>query len=530
VLAFAVEDSGVGIAKDKQMVIWQAFQQADGSTSRKYGGTGLGLSISRELAKLLGGEIRLVSEPGKGSTFTLYLPADYIPPRRSALALETPFSPGPGGSEPGEGMRDRRSWPRVETAGTALDPSLEESARVADDRGRLAAGDRVLLIVEDDAEFARVLLDLARERGFKGVVAGTVAAALALARELRPAAITLDIQLPDGSGWSVLDALKHDPATRHIPVHVISVVEERQRGMRLGALRTLTKPATKEQLEQTLASIREFAERPVRRLLVVEDDAAQRQATAALIGNGDVETVGAASGAEAIEALKSARFDCMVLDLGLPDMSGAKLIERVQSELGLADLPIIVYTGKALTPKEETELHRVADAIVVKDVGSPERLLDETALFLHRVEAALPPAKRRMIEQVRKKDPLLAGKKVLVVDDDVRNIFALTSVLEAHDVKVSYVENGREALATLKKDPDVDAVLMDIMMPEMDGYETTRAIRKIGRFKKLPILALTAKAMKGDREKCLEAGASDYISKPINTDQLLSLLRVWMYR
>ncbi|HEX8353952.1 MAG TPA: response regulator, partial [Pyrinomonadaceae bacterium] len=534
VISFAVTDTGIGIPADKQRIIFEAFQQADGTTSRKYGGTGLGLSISREIARLLGGEIRVTSAPGEGSTFTLYLPRNYRTPSPAAPTAPPRFGDaaaltggngggnGGGGGAAAAGDRAATSFEGVEVG---------ESYIVSDDRNSIQPGERVLLIVEDDPGFAQILLDLAHEKGFKGLVATRGDVALALARKYRPDAITLDIQLPDRDGWTVLDRLKHDPDTSHIPVHIISSGDEqRQRAIKMGAFTQLQKPVSREDLASAFDDIAAFVQKGVKRLLVVEDDDAQRMSIVELIGNGDVVTTAVASGAEALAALGGEQFDCMVLDLKLPDMTGFELIERIQNELGLSELPIIVYTGKELTEKEETQLRKVADAIIVKEVSSPERLLAETALFLHRVEANLPEPKRRLLEQMHRRDPVLAGKKVLVVDDDVRNIFALTSALESQNMNVLHAENGREAIELLKKTPGIQAVLMDIMMPGMDGYETTAAIREMPRFRTLPIIALTAKAMKADRDRCIEAGASDYISKPLDIDQLLSLLRVWLYR
>jgi HAMP domain-containing protein/CheY-like chemotaxis protein/signal transduction histidine kinase len=514
VIAFHVRDTGIGIPADKHRIIFEAFQQADGTTSRKYGGTGLGLSISREIARLLGGEIQLRSEIGQGSTFSLYLPRTYAPAAQPALA-DRRFDLG--GPVPAERP-------------LAVDESLLVESPVHDDREQLQPGDRVLLIIENDLTFVSVLMDRARERGFKCLAAVRGDVGLALARHYRPDAITLDIDLPVMDGWTVLDRLKHDPATRHIPVHIISMFEEAQRGMRLGALAHLVKPVDREGLDEAFASIAGFLDRKVRTLLIVEDNDVERQSMVELIGNGDVKTTAVATGSEALEVLETQQVDCLVLDLGLADMSGFDLLERMKESPRLSHVPVIVYTGKDLTRKQETELRRLAETIIIKDVKSPDRLLDETALFLHRVERNLPDEKRRMLEQLHQRDPALAGRKALIVDDDIRNIFALTSVLEQHDVEVFYAENGRDGLQLLQDTEGIDVVLMDVMMPEMDGYEAMRRIRALKAFRTLPIIALTAKAMKGDREKCIEAGASDYVTKPVETDQLLSLLRVWLSR
>ncbi|HEX2488732.1 MAG TPA: response regulator, partial [Blastocatellia bacterium] len=405
-----------------------------------------------------------------------------------------------------------------------------EIIEVADDRNDINSGDRIVLIVEDDSLFAQILLDLARERGFKGLVAAQGDVALRLARRYKPDAITLDIRLPDRDGWTVLDRLKHDPKTSHIPVHVITADDSEHQPRKLGALTHLRKPVMREQLVAAFDQIASFAQRKVRRMLVIAGDDAQRKSVVELIGEGDVQTTAVATGQEALAKLRSEGFDCVVLDPRLPDMSGNELIEMIQRELGLLDLPIIVYTSKDLTQAEEKQLRTMAETIVVKEANSPERLLAETSLFLHLVETSLPEPKRKILEELQRRDPSLEGRKVLIVDDDVRNIFALTSALEAYGIKVLRAENGREGIEALEQSPDVDVVLMDIMMPEMDGYETMRAIRRIERFKNLAIIALTAKAMKADREKCIEAGASDYIAKPLDMDQLLSMLRVWLYR
>ncbi|NEU72417.1 HAMP domain-containing protein [Hassallia byssoidea VB512170] len=559
-IAFAVSDTGIGIASDKQQVIFEAFQQADGKTNRKYGGTGLGLSISREIARLLGGEIRLVSELGNGSTFILYLPQTYYP-SVEVTRIQGEQGRGQGGLLGGRGQGEfvslsplspRQSLQRREPpqrAGnpspsspssplSASSPSLPPSPplptfseqAIADDRQNIESGDRTLLIIEDDLNFARIMLDMAREQGFKGVIASRGDVGLAMAQELQPAAIMLDIHLPGMDGWTILDRLKHDPGTRHIPVHIMTSDEGQSRSLQQGAIAFLQKPVSSEALFKALSDIKQFVERPVKNLLIIEDDDIQRNSIAELIGNSDVASTGVSTGAAALAALKSGHFDCVVLDLGLPDMSGIELIEQIKEEPSLNHLPIVIYTGKDLTPHEETELQRISNTIIVKDVRSPERLLDETALFLHRVQANLPLNQQMMLEQVRHQDPVLTGKKVLIVDDDVRNIFALTSLLERYQMEILYAENGRDGITMLENHPDINIVLMDVMMPGMDGYETMQAIRQLNEFKNLPMIALTAKAMKGDREKCIDAGASDYITKPVDTEQLLSLLRVWLYR
>ena len=399
-----------------------------------------------------------------------------------------------------------------------------------DDRQRIQPGDRVLLIIENDQAFARILMDLGREHDFRVLASVRGDIGLQMARQHRPDAITLDLDLPGLDGWNVLDRLKHDASTRHIPVHVISVTDDPHRGMRLGAKTFWAKPSDRDGLDQAFDAIREFDDRKLRTLLIVEDDQVQRNTLVELIGDRDVEITAVGSGEEALDQMDRRPFDCIVLDLGLSDMSGLQLLERMRSDRALSQVPVIIYTGKELTKTEEAELRQLAQTIIIKDVKSPERLLDETTLFLHRVESALPPEKQRLLDRLHRSDPTLTGKKALVVDDDIRNIFALTSILERYEMDVQYAENGHDALKLLNDNPDIDVVLMDVMMPEMDGYEATRRIRDNAAFEDLPIIAITAKAMKGDREKCINAGASDYVTKPVDSDQLISLLRVWLSR
>jgi CheY-like chemotaxis protein len=512
VVAFEVSDTGIGILPEKQRIIFEAFQQADASTNRKYGGTGLGLAISRELSNLLGGEIQLRSTQGVGSTFTLYVPLHYV----GSPIVNRPIGPR---REP-VGNLEGVITPRPAAPATAL----------PDDRGRIEPTDAVLLIIEDDPHYARLVAELAHEQGLKVLIAMRGADALALAREYRPTAVSLDVFLPDMLGWAVLNQLKQDPATRHIPVQIVTLDEDRQHGLARGAFSFVNKPASAQELEAALARIQEFVRARRKRLLVVEDNPAEQLSIAELLGHDDLDLVTVATGAEALAALREALFDCLVLDLRLPDMSGFDLLARLRDTPAFAEIPVIVFTGRELSPEEDSQLHTMARSVVVKGVESPERLLDETALFLHRVVADLPPEKQRMIERLHSSDEDLVGKTVLLVDDDARNIFALSSVLERRGMRVLTATTGNEAIGLVESTQNLAIVLMDIMMPEMDGYQTMRAIRANPAYRRLPIIALTAKAMKGDREKCLEAGASDYLAKPVNTEQLLSALRMWLHR
>ncbi|CCH49949.1 response regulator [Pseudodesulfovibrio piezophilus] len=548
--SFAVRDEGIGIPQEQQVAIFEAFQQADGSTSRKYGGTGLGLSISKELVKLLGGAIYLESEEEKGSTFTIVLPEKYVPLATRAQA-EFPSSRieeeqtgeesfqaealSPENAVPSAvHFEDEEPVLHFEASGdesrrTNVASRLPSAEFVEDDRNEVVPESKSLLIIEDDVNFAKIMRDFAQERSFKCIVAEDGETGLHFADFYKPSAIILDIGLPGIDGWTVMERLKDNPELRHIPVHFMSAADSSLDAMRMGAVGFLSKPVSLDKVADAFGRIENVISKPVSKLLLVEDDAIQRESIQQLIGNGDVETVAVATGHEAYEELNKGVYDCMILDLGLEDMSGFDLLEKIRRSDTTSRVPIIVYTGRDLTRLEENKLNRYAESIIIKGAKSPERLLDESALFLHRVESELPEDKQKMLKMVHDKEAVLSGKTILLVDDDMRNVFALSSVLEEKTMDVVIARNGLEAIDKLKEHDEIDLVLMDIMMPLMDGYEAMQAIRKEHKYAKLPMIALTAKAMKGDRSKCIEAGANDYLAKPVNTDKLLSMLRVWLY-
>ncbi|MCH2238091.1 MAG: histidine kinase [Sphingomonadales bacterium RIFCSPHIGHO2_01_FULL_65_20] len=521
-LAIKVADTGIGIAKAQQASIFEAFQQADGTISRKYGGTGLGLSISRELARLLGGKISLESKVGEGSCFTLTIPVIYdaaMVPARQLAPVAAPALPSPAPAPKPRAARPAAAVPSV----------------AADDRAALTEGKQLLLVIEDDATFADIVCELSREMGFQCIVASTAQDAIALAGEYRPHAIVLDIGLPDQSGLTVLDQLKHRDETRHIPIHVISGADQGPTALALGAVGFLGKPARRDELAEVLATLQAKLASRMRRVLIVEDDAVQREAVGQLLKSQDVETVGVGTAADCLERLRSETFDCVVLDLSLPDASGFAVLEELSADEAHAFPPVIVYTGRELTADEEQRLRRYSSSIIIKGAKSPERLLDEVSLFLHQVVADLPPEQRKMIEKARHRDAALEGRRILIVEDDVRNVYSLTSVLEPRGVVTQIARNGQEAITALEaagEDPEkaIDLVLMDVMMPVMDGLTAARTIRSEAKWAKLPIIMLTAKAMPDDQQNCLDAGANDYMAKPIDVDKLLSLVRVWMPR
>ncbi|RKZ92172.1 MAG: hypothetical protein DRR19_05025 [Candidatus Parabeggiatoa sp. nov. 1] len=559
-IAFSVADMGIGISEDKQKLIFEAFQQADGTTSRRYGGTGLGLSISRQLARLLGGHLKLESEEGKGSIFTLYLPEvpikastpsfygieslDNIPDNVSASSYSgieneplggvsaqtsTPMS----GSEPLDSIPAKALTPLpvpAEAKASIPLPSSSEPQEVGDDRNTVHPDDKSILIIEDDHNFSYLLMELAQEKGFKCIVAEDGKSGLQFAQEYQPNAIILDVGLPQLDGWTVMERLKDNPDTRHIPVHFMSVSELSMEAKKMGAIGYLLKPVSMEELGEAFKKIEQFIAKAMKHLLIVVENKQRQRKIQGLVGDGEVKLTVAASKADAIHHLHNAQFDCIIFDVGVEPQSGLQFLKSLQQEDTLAQIPVIIYAERELTLQEEQILQECEANLTVKAVISPERLLDETTLFLHQVEANLPKDKRQMLRMVHNKELLLRNKKVLLVDDDIRNTFALMTFLEGKEMNVLVAENGKEALESLDEQPDITIILMDIMMPEMDGYEAIRKIRAQPQHRKLPIIAITAKAMKGDKTKCLEAGANEYICKPVDTEKLISLMRVWLYR
>jgi signal transduction histidine kinase/DNA-binding response OmpR family regulator len=520
-IAFSVVDSGIGIPKDKQQVIFEAFQQADGTTSRRYGGTGLGLSISRQLARRLGGEVHLQSEEGKGSIFTLYLPE--TPPT-------TPLPETWGNFPQATAITPAQQKTDNPTTVTTLENQSADKP-LEDDREQIEPGDKTILIIEDDRKFARILMELGREKHFKCLVAGDGKNGLELAEQYQPQAIILDVGLPQIDGWTVMERLKDNPHVRHIPVHFMSASDHALEAKRMGAIGYLLKPVNMAQLGNAFKKIEHFLTQTLKNLLVITDYDAHQQQILELVDSDQVQTTLATTRATAEQYLQSnSAYDCVILDVDLEQHTGLKLLEHVTKEHPLTQLPVIIYANRELTEEEETILQQIPEQLTVKAVYSPERLLEETTLFLHQVEANLTPAKRTMLQMMHDKTAILKTKKVLIVDDDMRNLFALASILENHEMEVIVAKDGKEALELLAKGPPVDIILMDIMMPEMDGYEAMRQIRLQPQFRKLPLIALTAKAMRGDRAKCIEAGANDYLSKPVDTNKLISLMRVWLYR
>ena len=513
-LIISVTDTGIGIQEEKQMAIFEAFQQADGGTSRKYGGTGLGLSISRELAKLLGAEIKLSSKLNEGSTFSVIIPLEIHhehEPVRTGTLKEPVFYKPHNDSSRDENDTKYLNYPAIE-----------------DDKDTITKDDKVVLIIEDDLKFASILLNQANKKGFKALTAASGEDGLVLAVKYKPKAIILDMDLPGINGHKVLHELKANPAVRHIPVHIISVNERSLDSIKEGAIEYLMKPVDKKDLEEAFNRIESFISRKMKNLLIIEDDENSRKTMRKLIGNGDVKCFEAGTGKEALSMYQKNHFDCIVLDLGLPDMSGFELIHKLENINGHNIPPIIIYTGKELTKEENNELQKYAESIIIKGVKSEERLLDETALFLHRTISNLPESKQVIINNLYDKEAVFHSKKILLADDDMRNVFALSKILKERGMEIIKAENGKNALEMLDKHADIDLVLMDIMMPEMDGYEAMKRIRSQGKFKNLPVIALTAKAMKDDKQKCIDAGANDYISKPVDVERLLSLMRVWL--
>ncbi len=531
-VVFEVNDTGIGIPDQQQKNIFEAFTQADGTTSRKYGGTGLGLTISRNLAHILGGEIEMSSTENKGTSFILYLPVKPLAKVAEAQktlpssAKESPKVSQVIQESPSKKAQDYKD--EIPT-GMAL-KNKQDNVSVKDDRKIINKGDKFILIIEDDPDFSQILYDLAHDKGFKCLIAPNGETGLHYADYYKPDAIILDIGLPGIDGWQVMDRLKENPETRHLPVHFMSGRDKSIEAMKKGAIGFLTKPISVEEIEGAFAKIEDYISKPVKKLLVIEDDDDMRKAIVELIDDEDISITSISTGRQAIDQMKKDDFDCIILDLGLKDMSGFDLLKKFGKKGSTDSIPVIIYTGRELSREDEETLSKYSDSIIIKGAKSPERLLAETTLFLHRVESNLPEEKQKMLKVVHHKEDIMKEKKVLIVDDDMRNVFALSSLLEERSMKIVVGRNGKEGIEKLEQNPDVNLVLMDIMMPEMDGYEAMTRIRKIPKYKKLPILALTAKAMQGDRDKCIAAGANDYLTKPVDTEKLISLLRVWLYQ
>ncbi|HAG78257.1 MAG TPA: two-component system sensor histidine kinase/response regulator, partial [Pseudomonas sp.] len=519
-------DTGIGIAQEQQAAIFEAFRQADGTTNRRYGGTGLGLSISRELANLLGGEIEVQSQPGAGSTFTLVVPQNYS----EALVAEPEVAQPSRQPEPSSkpALVPSKAPIRHDERELLNRAAAAVPQRLADDRDRFPFKERCVLVIEDEPQFARILHDLAHELQYSCLLSQNADDGFDTALQYKPDAILLDMRLPDHSGLTVLERLKENPATRHIPVHVVSVEDRKEAALQMGAVGYAMKPTTREELKDVFSRLEAKLAQKVKRILLVEDDALQRESMSRLIEDVDIEITAVEFGTQALELLRDTVFDCMIIDLKLPDMDGSELLERMAKEDICSFPPVIVYTGRNLTRDEEAALLKYSRSIIIKGARSPERLLDEVTLFLHKVESDMPPERQKMLKSARSREKAFEGRKILVVDDDVRNVFALTSALEQKGALVEIARNGLEAIDKLQHDAGIDLVLMDIMMPEMDGFTAMQEIRKDVRFAKLPIIAVTAKAMKDDQDRCLRSGANDYLAKPIDLDRLFSLIRVWL--